>query len=436
MAIKVCKFGGTSLADASQIKKVKAIIESDGDRRMIIPSAPGKRSDADIKITDLLLMSRELVQDKERFESVLKKVMDRFGEIIEELDLNFDLDEEFMEIRYNLIKGVTDDYIVSRGEYLNGKLLAAFLEYTFIDPVEVIRFDENGDFDEEATHAILSDRLAEVECAVIPGFYGGTENGDVKVFSRGGSDITGAIVARACQADVYENWTDVSGLLMTDPRIVKGAKPIESISYQELRELSSMGATVIHEDAVYPARVASIPINIRNTNRPMDPGTFIEEKNKNAETTMITGIAGKKDYSMLKVIKNGLGRNKAWVDQLMQSINRHGIKYEHMPSTVDSISIVLPTLSKVNNFDALIDEIYQNVNPDEIQVVEDIALIGVIGTDISNKPRVISTLFNVFGTLGIGIRMIDLGSNDMNITIGVNNEDYEYAIKGIYNAYN
>ncbi len=436
MTLKVCKFGGTSLADASQMKKVKEIIESDENRRIIVPSAPGKRSDDDTKITDLLLMSRELIHDKGSFESLFDKVKMRFEDMIQALEMNFDLEDAFMDIRYNLLKGVSDDYIVSRGEYLNGKLLANYLGYDFIDPVQVIRFDEKGMYDDAATQKLLEEALKDVDRAVIPGFYGGTEKGDVRIFSRGGSDITGAIVARACQADVYENWTDVSGLLMTDPRIVKGAKPIKSISYQELREMSSMGATVIHEDAVYPAQVAAIPINIRNTNRPADPGTFIESHNRSLDDSSITGIAGKKDYAILKVMKNGLSKDKVLVDSLFQTASRHGINYEHMPSTVDSISLVLPKLNKVKTLNTLIDEIYTSVNPDEIKIVDNIALIGVVASNLSNKPKIISTLFGVLSTLGIGVKMIDLGSNDINIIIGVDNEDYEYAIKGIYNAYN
>ncbi len=436
MTLKVCKFGGTSLADASQLKKVKDIIESDENRRIIVPSAPGKRSDEDTKITDLLLMSREFINDKASFEKTFDKVKVRFEEIIHELKMNFDLENEFMEIRYNLLHDVSDDYIVSRGEYLNGKLLAHYLGYQFIDPVAVIRFDENGVYDDQATQALVEEALQDVDRAVIPGFYGGTEKGEVRIFSRGGSDITGAIIARACKADVYENWTDVSGLLMTDPRIVKGAKPISSISYQELRELSSMGATVIHEDAVYPAQVAAIPINIRNTNRPTDPGTFIEAYSRTKDDCSITGIAGKKDYAILKVMKNGINKNKELVDSLFQSASKHGINYEHMPSTVDSVSLVLPKLSKVGTLNTLIDDIYSIVNPDEIKIVDNIALIGVVASDLSKKPKIISTLFGVLGTLGIGVKMIDLGSNDINITIGIDNEDYEYAIKGIYNAYN
>lgn len=433
MGVKVCKFGGTSLADAKQIMKVKKIVESDNSRLFIVPSAPGKRCKEDIKITDMLLACRDLATKNERFENILKDVKERFEVISKELDVDIDLHSEFMEIKYNLLKGATKDYVMSRGEYLNGKIISKYLNFEFVDASEVIRFDETGVFSPEKTNELLKSRISGGKF-VIPGFYGGDEIGSIKVFSRGGSDITGALVAKAVNAEIYENWTDVSGLLMTDPRIVQNPMPISTISYKELRELSSMGATVLHEDAIYPAREAGIPINIRNTNSPEELGTMICES-PSEKAKIITGIAGKKNYGMISITKNGINNNKVLIQHILEVLKKYNIKYEHTSSSIDSISVIISNINELYDVDGIVEEINKDIKPDGIVVSDELALIGVVGESILSKPRVISTLFDALSNLGIQVRMIDLGSNDMNIILAVDELDYEYAVKGIYNAY-
>ena len=336
---KVVKFGGSSLASAEQFKKVGNIIHADAERRYVIPSAPGKRFPDDIKVTDMLYACYHLAEEGKDFKKALAEIAARYQEIIDGLSLSFSLKDEFKVIEKNFKEKAGENYAASRGEYLNGIIMAAYLGYEFIDAAEVIRFKENGDFDSEFTNEILKKRLADIDRAVIPGFYGAYEDGRIKTFSRGGSDITGSIVARAAKADVYENWTDVSGFLVADPRIIKNPEGIETITYRELRELSYMGASVLHEDAIFPVRREGIPINIRNTNRPKDEGTWIVESTCQKSRYVITGIAGKRGFCSVNIEKAMMNSEIGFGRKVLQAFEEYGISFEHVPSGIDTMTV-------------------------------------------------------------------------------------------------
>ena len=439
MGIKVAKFGGSSLADENQFKKVKAIIEADSDRRYIVPSAPGKRFSDDIKITDMLYRCYDLAKKGENFEDDFALIEKRYNDIIKALGLSLSLESDFAEIKSAMRAKVGRDYAASRGEFLNGKILAEYLGYTFIDAAEVIFFDENGRYAAEHTDYVLSERLKNVERAVIPGFYGNTANDTIKTFSRGGSDITGAIVAKAAKADLYENWTDVSGFLCADPRIVKDPRPIGLITYRELRELSYMGATVLHEEAIFPVKSAGIPINIRNTNAPEDCGTMIvasvttygEEVNPN----VITGIAGKKNFSVITLEKDRMNEEVGFGRRVLEVLEHHKICFEHMPSGIDTMSVVVEDLILSNNKEEIIKDLYEETGADSIDVETGIALVAVAGHGMKNIRGTAAKIFTALAEAGINIRMIDQGSSELNIIIGVNNDDFEESIRTIYAAF-
>lgn len=435
MGIKVAKFGGSSVADAIQLIKTKEIIEADKDRKYIVVSAPGKRYDQDNKITDLLYLCKTHIEHNLPYEQVFQVICDRYMAMEINLGVEVDLLKEFDEIKRNLQEGASSDYIASRGEYLNAMMTAAMLGYDFVDAAGLILFDEKGKFLADETNKVLGDSLKKHERAVIPGFYGTSPNGKIKTFSRGGSDITGAIVARAVGAEVYENWTDVSGFLMADPRVVKNPKPISKISYKELRELSYMGASVLHEDAIYPARIAGIPINIRNTNSPTDSGTLIDSDVQVQRDRIITGIAGSKDFSVIAIYKNGLSQEAGFVRRLSSILEDYDIAIEHMPSGIDTVSVVVSDKSVDGKLDDVIDEIKRKLDPGSIDIFDDMSLIATVGTGMSKRLGVSATLFTALAKVGVNIRMIDQGSSEMNIIVGVETKDFNRAIQAIYDAF-
>ena len=436
MGLKVAKFGGSSVADALQIEKIKNIIENDGDIRYVVVSAPGKRFSDDSKVTDLLYLCKTHIEHKIPYQQIFQVIRDRFMAVKVNLGVDVNLSSEFEEIQKNLEEGASADYIASRGEYLNAMIIAAYLGYDFVDAASMVRFDDKGRFMEELTNTEIKKKLAEHERAVIPGFYGAKVDGTVRTFSRGGSDITGALVARAMDADVYENWTDVSGFLMADPRIVDDPKPISSVSYKELRELSYMGASVLHEDAIYPARVANIPINIRNTNRPEDPGTIItSEPAALEEGQVIAGIAGSKDFTVIAMYKNLMSSERGFIRKMTAILEDYDVPIEHIPSGVDTLSVVLDNDAIDGKLDEIVDEFERQLKPDTMEVFENMALIATVGHGMSSRTGTAARLFTALAEEKINIRMIDQGSSEMNIIVGVENKHFETAIRAIYRAF-
>ncbi|AKL94221.1 aspartate kinase [Clostridium aceticum] len=436
MDIKVAKFGGTSLADAGQFRKVQNIIQWDETRRYVIPSAPGKRYKEDTKVTDLLYLCHAQLQHQVNFDDTFNKICDRYLEIVTDLELSLDLKPYLIEIKSTMEKGASLDYIASRGEYLNAIILSSLLDYEFIDAGEVICFDKDHSLNLELTEKKLQERLSISERAVIPGFYGSLPSGDVKIFSRGGSDITGALVARAVSACVYENWTDVAGLLMTDPNIVKDPKPIQEITYRELRELSYMGASVLHEETIFPVLDAGIPINIRNTNAPECPGTMIVSyADPVAHSSIITGIAGKKDFTVISLEKNRMNAEVGFVRKLLTVFENNNISFEHLPSGIDTVSVVVTDCQLENKLDKLLDEIQQQCDPDLIEVHPNMALIATVGHGMAYTPGISAKLFTALSNEDINVRMIDQGSSEINIIVGVENDDFERSVEAIYRAF-
>jgi aspartate kinase len=436
MSIKVAKFGGSSLASAEQMRKVRDIILADKSRRYVVVSAPGKRYNGDSKITDLLYLCHAHVQYSVPFNELFDIISERFFNIVNELNLSIDLNPYLKEIKHKIETNASVDYIASRGEYLNGLILSEFLGYDFIDPAEMIFFDEYGSFDSKKTQETVANRLANHENAVIPGFYGCSSNGKIKTFSRGGSDVTGSIVARAVKASVYENWTDVSGFLMADPRIVDNPKRIEEITYDELRELSYMGATVLHEDAVFPVREAGIPINIRNTNIPDNPGTIIlNDKSPKIRAGSITGIAGRKDFTVIAIQKNLMKSDIGFVRRILSILESNNIPFEHLPSGIDNISIIVENSKIEKKMEKVLREISEQCKPDSIDIYPDMALIATVGHGMAYTPGMAAQLFTAVAKAGINIRMIDQGSSEINIIIGVKNKDFEKAVRAIYYAF-
>lgn len=435
MGLKVAKFGGSSVADAIQLMKIKKIIEADSERRYIVVSAPGKRFDKDNKITDLLYLCKTHMDHNLPYEQVLQVIQDRYVAAAVGLGLDIDYDQQFQIIKNKLEKGeATADYIASRGEYLNAILAAKLLGYDFVDTDKLIKFSAKGRLLAEETNETLAAELAKHERAVLPGFYGSTPDGKIKTFSRGGSDITGALVARAAGADIYENWTDVSGFLMADPRIVDNPKPIAEISYRELRELSYMGASVLHDEAIYPAKEDNIPINIRNTNRPEDPGTIITADAPLSDH-IITGIAGSKNFTVIGLSKSMMSQEVGFVRRLAGVFADKDVSLEHMPSGIDTISVVVDNDELNGKLDDIVDEIQRQLQPDTIDVFENMALIATVGRGMSSRTGTSAKLFTALAEAGVNIRMIDQGSSEINIIVGVQNKDFEKAVKAIYDAF-
>nr|WP_318683761.1 aspartate kinase [uncultured Acetatifactor sp.] len=432
---KVVKFGGSSLANAEQFQKVGSIIRSDSERRYVVPSAPGKRFGSDTKVTDMLYACYDLAEQERDFAKELRDIEERYQEIIDGLGLEISLKEEFRVIEKSFREKAGSNYAASRGEYLNGIIMAAYLGYEFVDAATVIFFSENGEFDGERTNQILSERLAGCEKAVVPGFYGAMPDGTVKTFSRGGSDITGSIVAKAVKADVYENWTDVSGFLVADPRIIHHPQAIDVITYRELRELAYMGATVLHEEAIFPVRQEGIPINIRNTNAPEDAGTWIVGSTCQKSRYVITGIAGKKGFCCVNIEKDMMNSEIGFGRKVLQVFEENGISFEHVPSGIDTMTVFVHQDEFVDKEQKVVAGIHRVGNPDSIDIESDLALIAVVGRGMKSTRGTAGRIFSALAHSNVNVKMIDQGSSELNIIIGVANEDFETAIRAIYDIF-
>jgi len=432
---KVVKFGGSSLASAEQFKKVGDIIRAEKSRRYVVPSAPGKRFSEDTKVTDMLYQCYAKAEAGKDFKEQLKAIKARYDEIIDGLGLNLSLDDEFKVIEENFAKKVGSDYAASRGEYLNGIIMAEYLGYEFIDAAEVIFFDKNGKFDGKKTNKVLSERLENVKCAVIPGFYGAMLDGTIKTFSRGGSDLTGSIVAKAAKVDMYENWTDVSGFMIADPRIINNPKTIEAITYKELRELSYMGATVLHEDAIFPIRKEGIPINIRNTNAPDEPGTLIVEATCRHPKYTITGIAGKQGFASITIEKAMMNSEIGFCRRVLQVFEDNDISIEHMPSGIDTMTVFVHQSDFEEKEQKVIAGIHQAVQPDTVELESDLALIAIVGRGMKAKRGTSGRVFSALAHAHVNVKMIDQGSSELNIVVGVRNHDFENAIRALYDIF-
>ncbi|MBQ4305297.1 MAG: aspartate kinase, partial [Lachnospiraceae bacterium] len=430
------KFGGSSLADAVQFKKVGDIIRADASRVYVVPSAPGKRFKKDTKVTDLLYRMFHQAEEGKDFSGTLAEIKSRYDDIITGLGLDdFSLDQEFALIEENMKGSPTADYAASRGEYLNGRVMARYLGYEFIDAAEVIFFDEHGVLLADKTKKVMRERLDQVPRAVIPGFYGQGFDGKVKTFSRGGSDITGSIVAGACRADVYENWTDVSGFMVADPRIINNPVRIETITYRELRELSYMGASVLHEDAIFPVRSEGIPINIRNTNEPEADGTWIVESTCQKSGYVITGIAGKKGFCTVLINKAMMNSEVGFGRKVLQAFEENDISFEHMPSGIDTMTIVVHEDEFIHKEQRVVSTIHRYAQPDSIEIESDLALIAVVGRGMKSMRGTAGRIFSALAHAHVNVRMIDQGSSELNIIIGVENHDFETAVKAIYDMF-
>ncbi|MEX0886695.1 MAG: aspartate kinase [Phycisphaeraceae bacterium] len=440
MTLKVAKFGGSSLAAASQIARVRQIVADDPQRRYVVPSAPGKRHVDDQKITDMLYLCHEHARQGLPFGEVFALVAERYRNICTELGLALDmqrhLDEAAAGIEHHAHYGGRPDFAASRGEYLNGLILAEVLDCPFIDAAELIRFNARGRLDQETTYRTVADRLARVERAVIPGFYGRGHDGEIRTFSRGGSDVTGAVIARGVSASLYENWTDVAGLLMADPNIVDHPSIIDRITYRELRELAYMGATVLHDEAIFPVRDAGIPVNIRNTNEPDDPGTMIvPEAAPVAHTRTITGIAGQRDFTVIAIEKALMNAEVGFARRVLSVLERHDVSIEHMPSGIDTLSVVVSDGQLDGKLEDLMHALRAEVQPDALEVYPDMALIATVGRGMAYTPGMAGRLFMALGSTGVNVRMIDQGSSELNIIVGVAAADFEHAVRAIYDAF-
>lgn len=434
--LKVLKFGGTSMADAKQFAKVKAIVESDPSRRVVVVSAAGKRFSDDHKITDLLLLCHAHIKYGVSSESVFDMIAKRYIEIRDDLGLKIDIESELNKIADKLKNGITKDELVSRGEYLSALLMADYLGFEFVDSAHWVRFKLDGSIDTDKSYELLS-QLASGRKVVIPGFYGTLPNGSIKIMSRGGSDITGALAAAALDADVYENWTDVSGILMADPRIVENPEPIKHITYEELRELSHMGAQVLHEGTIFPVRQKNIPLNIRNTNAPNDPGSLIMENfpDDSNDKQFVTGITGKKGFAIVTVVKSGMSSEVGFLRKVLEVFEKYNVSIEYVPSGIDSVSVVVSEKAVKDCLYAILGELQKNVKPDAINLTENIAIVAVVGRKMAYKPGMSGRLFAALGESKINIRMISQSCEELNIIAGVSDEDFEKAVKVLYNSF-
>ena len=434
--VKVVKFGGSSLADAEHFRQVASIIKADPARKYVVPSAPGKRYKDDVKVTDVLYNCYNMVKNHEDIDEYYKQISARYNGIISDLGLSFDISGELEYIKNALQHRSGRDFAASRGEYLNGLILAKYLGYDFIDAENVIFFKENGSFDEEKTNDVMSEELKKHEHAVIPGFYGVMPNGTIKTFSRGGSDITGSIVARAAEADLYENWTDVSGFKMADPRIIDDPCTINTITYRELRELSYMGATVLHEEAIFPVRYANIPINITNTNAPEAAGTMIVASSSEYDAEkIITGVAGKKGFSVITIEKDMMNSEVGFGRKVLEILEDNEISFEHLPSGIDNMSIVISSASLEGRREKLINTITRNVKADSVTVEDNLALIAIVGRGMVKAKGTAARVFDAISNAGINIRMIDQGSSEISIIVGIEEHDFEKAHNAIYHEF-
>ena len=433
--VKVVKFGGSSLASAEQFKKVADIIHAEDSRRFVVPSAPGKRFSADTKVTDMLYTCYDVAAKGKDFDDKFNEIKKRYYEIIEGLGLDISLEKDFEAIKAGFIGKAGRDFAASRGEFLNGKVLAAYLGYEFIDAAEVIHFNDNGTFDAALTDTAMKERLNGIERVVIPGFYGVMPNDTIKTFSRGGSDITGSIVAAAVSADLYENWTDVSGFLIAEPRIIDDPAPIRTITYKELRELSYMGATVLHEDAIFPVRKVGIPINIKNTNAPEDPGTMIVESTSQKPEFTITGIAGKKGFTVINIEKELMNAELGFGRKVLEVFEKNEINFEHMPSGIDTMSVIVSQAEFEPKEQEVLAGLHRNVKPDVIDIETDLALIAVVGRAMKSNRGTAGRIFAALAHSNVNVKMIDQGSSELNIIIGVSEAEFAPALKAIYDIF-
>ncbi|MGN0970585.1 MAG: aspartate kinase [Aristaeellaceae bacterium] len=432
----VTKFGGSSLADAGQFAKVKAILEMDPARKYVVPSAPGRRFKDDDKVTDLLYRCHRQRSAGEDYQDTFDLIAARYMDIAEELGLRCDLGAALDEVNENIAGGASADYCASRGEYLNGLLLADYMGWRFLDAAQAVKFDAQGVLDSEETNRVLGALLADGVPTVVPGFYGALPDGSIHTFSRGGSDITGAIVARAAEADVYENWTDVSGFLMADPRIVTNPREISAITYQELRELSYMGASVLHEDAVFPVHAAGIPTNIRNTNNPEHPGTIISlEAPVSGSVPTITGVAGRKGFSVISVEKAMMNSEKGFGRKVLQVVEEAGLSFEHLPTGIDTMCVVVAGEALAPVREEVVGRILELTHADTLTVHDHMSIIATVGRGMVHNCGTAARLFSAMSQAGINVRMIDQGSSELSIIVGVDDQDFEKTIQAIYSAF-
>lgn len=432
----VVKFGGSSLSDAAQFRKVRDIIRMDPRRCYVVPSAPGRRFPEDEKITDLLYRTYRARKNGENIEPIFQRVRERYLSIAEELGLSFPIDRGLDEVDRLIREGASEDFCASRGEYLNGLLLADYLGFAFLDPKDLVFFNDDGTFDSERTNSVMAEKLKAVPQAVIPGFYGSIRDGEIHTFSRGGSDISGSIVARAAYAELYENWTDVNGFLMADPHLVPNARPIRHITYRELRELSYMGATVLHEDSVFPVHRAGIPTNIRNTNAPEETGTMIthgavEEPNP----YVITGIAGRLGFSVISVEKAMMNGEVGFGRKVLQAVEEFGLSFEHMPTGIDTMCVVLSTSELEPVKEQLTRRIWETTNPDTLTIHDNMGIIATVGRGMVHNPGTAARLFTALSRYHINVRMIDQGSSELSILVGVDSGEFQQAIRAIYDEF-
>ena len=436
--LKVAKFGGSSLAGAEQFRRVKEIIEADPSRMCVVVSAAGKRNGGDSKITDLLYLTHAHINYGVSHEDIFSLIEQRYYGIRDELDLKCDLESEFARLRSKLNQEISVDYLVSRGEYLTALLMSEYLGFEFLDAAECVFFTYDGQIDYEQTYSAIAARAVKKPRFVMPGFYGALPNGRIKVMTRGGSDISGAIVANALNADIYENWTDVSGILIADPRVVENPRPISYVTYHELRELSYMGASVLHEESILPVKEKNIPLNIRNTNRPQDPGTMILEnidENLVKNKRLITGIAGRKSFTVLTIFKKHISTDTSIVRRTLEMLENYKVEVEHITLGVDSFNVVMPSAQIRDRIYDLISDIKQHLRPDRIKTVDDIALIACVGRRMVSVPGSSAKLFGALGEKNINIRMIAQGSEEISIIVGVDNKDYEHTIRTLYDGF-
>lgn len=434
MGIKVSKFGGSSVADAAQLRKVQSIVREDPERRIVVVSAPGKRTPDDAKITDLLYRCHDCILDSTAFDSAFQTIAARYRGIVSDLGLAVEIEKHLGVVRDGMLRSTTPDFAASRGEYLNALIVASLLGSEFVDAADIIRFDASGRLDTAKTIVAIEDRLRNSGPVVVPGFYGAKPDGSIRTFSRGGSDITGALLARGMRAEVYENWTDVSGVLMADPRIVPDPRTIPALSYRELRELAYMGANVLHEEAVFPVIDLDIPVNVRNTNLPRHPGTLIVRQVEGPSST-ITGIAGRKGYTVIGLEKNLMNREIGIGRRLLTALERQQVSFEHMPTGIDTLSLVVESSYLKGKLEPVLDEIRRECRPDRIDVFENMALIATVGRGMLHTPGVAGRLFGALAAANVNVRMIDQGSSGINIIVGVEASDFETAIQAIYKAF-
>ena len=435
--MKVVKFGGSSMADAGQYRKIRDILLADPDRRVVIVSAAGKRFKNDHKITDLLYLCHAHSQYGVDCSQIFEMISSRYLQIRDELQIDLPLEPEFAALKSRIdSKSITSDELASRGEYFSAKLMAAYLGFRFIDAADWIKFNFDGTVDQEASYEALRSQVSGIG-AVIPGFYGQMPDGHIRTFSRGGSDITGALAAAALEADVYENWTDVSGILMADPRIVDDPQPIPEVTYDELRELSYSGAQVLHEDAIFPVREKNIPLNIRNTNAPEDPGTLIMERfdEDHDPHRFITGITGKKDFTIISLSKRGMSNQVGVLHKVLSVLVRHNISVDYVPNGIDNVSVVLPTEAVAPHLYTILAEIQKEAEPDTLDVHDQIAVVAAVGRKMAFRPGISGKIFAALGEAGINIRMINQGPDELNIIFGVDNQDFAQAIRVLYNSF-